>query len=408
MASLLSDLKDIPRDSKILLAASSSWLFTTGLVKSWQSLYLSLFGGYLLVGALATISIGLGLLLSYAGGHLGTAFSEKRVLVASISIAAVGYTLFALATTLELLVIGAILMSFTNLGAPCFNSLYFGGVQRERRGLASGLMTVAMNSAYFAAPIVSTHLLLSMLGFVGMMRVGLLLAALCFALNGALLTTLLRPTRRAGSELHQTRPRGVLLEGLQATRRAPQALKLLLTVAILEGVGYSISSTYEIFVITQIVGVSLEFYSIALLIYGLAYIPLALAFGRYADQGGRWRCALGFLVFPFVSLGLILSRGFWQLLFILLFGAVGVAAWMQAKYPLITDLTPRESLASVFSVFMTLPGLFALLAPLLGSLLLMAFPLEWLWLIEIAIYGIASILLLQAYRSQKGAVSLNG
>ena len=401
MASLLSDLKEIPRDSKILLAASSSWLFTTGLVKSWESLYLNLFGGYLLVGSLASISIGLGLLLSYAGGHLGTAFSEKGTLVASIAIASVGYALFALATTLEVLVVGAILMSFTSLGTPCFNSLYFGGIQRERRGLASGLMTVTMNSAYFVAPIVSTHLLLSLLGFVGMMRIGLLLAALCFALNSAILTALLRSTNQARPKPQQKGR--VLLEGLQATRRAPSALKFLLAVAILEGVGYSISSTYEIFVITEIVGISLELYSLALLIYGLAYIPLALTFGRYADQGGRWRCAAGFVVLPIVSLGLILSRGFWQLLFTLLLGAVGVSAWMQARSPLITDLTPRESLSSVFAVFMTLPGLFSLAAPLLGSLFLMTFQLEWLWFIEIAIYGVASILLLQAYRSWKNS-----
>jgi MFS family permease len=359
-----------------------------------------MFGGYLLVGAISTLALGLGLLFSFLGGHLGAAYSEKKMLVASILITAVGYATFALASTIDILVLGIILMTFSSLGAPCLNSIYFGEVQREHRGLASGTRTVAVNVAAFTAPIVSTHVLLSLLGFVGMMRTGLLITAICLTVNSGVVALLVRPNKGgAGKTSKEPKHMRLFFDGLHTTLRTSPALRLLLVVAILESVGYSISTTYEIFIITGIVGVTIDVYSVLLLIYGVLFIPLGFLFGRYADRGSRWRCALGFLFLPFINLALIFSRGFWQLLVLLMSGAVGVAAWYASKYPLITDLTPREKLASVFAVFLTLPSVFAFFVPFLSSLLLLSFPLEVLWMFEVSIFSCAAALILFAYRS---------
>lgn len=401
MASLLTDLKAIPRNSKILLGVSSSWYFSMGLISSWKNLYLNLFGGYLLVGILATVTIGFGILLSFTGGHLGAAYSEKKIIVISVSISAIGYGIFAFARTLEHLLLGVVLMAFMSLGSPCLNSIYFGEVQRQHRGLSSGLRTVGWNVAAFTAPIVSTHLLLTTLGFVGMMQTGLLLAAICLAASSAIIALLVHPAKfQSETETSSLPSKRLMLDGLHTTLNTSPVLRLLLIVTILEAIAYSISSTFLIFIITEIVGVTIDLYSVALLIYGLCFIPLGFLFGRYADRNGRWRCALGFLILPFVDIGLVLSRGFWQMMLVLLVGGVGLAAWMQAKYTLITDLTPRQKLASVFSIFITLPGLFAFFTPLLSSLLLLIFPLVWLWLLEATILGVAATTLLIAYHSQ--------
>jgi predicted MFS family arabinose efflux permease len=211
---------------------------------------------------------------------------------------------------------------------------------------------------------------------------------------------LVRPkTVDTGATRKTPKHQRVFLDGLQTTLRTSPALRLLLVVTILESVGYSISTTYEIFIITGIVGVPIDAYSVLLLVYGVLFIPLGFAFGRYADRGNRWRCALGFLMLPFINLALIFSRGFWQLLIILMSGAIGIAAWYASKYPLITDLTPRENLASVFSVFLTLPSLFAFFVPFLSSLILLSYPLEILWMVEVAIFSCAAALVLLAYRS---------
>ncbi|MFX1563052.1 MAG: MFS transporter [Promethearchaeota archaeon] len=401
MASLLTDLKAIPRNSKILLGVSSSWYFSIGLISSWKSLYISLFGGYLLVGFLATVTIGFGILLSFTGGHLGAAYSEKKIILASVSITAIGYGVFALANTLELLLLGVVLMTFMNLGSPCLNSIYFGEVQRQHRGLSSGLRTVCWNVAAFTAPIVSTHLLLTILGFAGMMQIGLFLTAFCLAASSAIIALLVHPDKLESDDKPSSpSDKRLMLDGLYTTLSKSPVLRLLLMVTILEAIAYSISSTFIIFIITEIVGVTIDQYSVILLIYGIFFIPLGFLFGRYADRKGRWRCALGFVILPFVDFGLVFSRGFWQMMFVMLVGAVGVAAWMQAKYTLITDLTPRQKLASVFSVFITLPSVFALFTPLLSGFLLLILPLAWLWLIEVTILGVAATSLLVAYNLQ--------
>ena len=400
MASIITDLKTIPRNSKVILAVFASWFFSSGLVSSWKNLFIKMFGGFLLVGAVSTVSLGLGLLFSFLGGHLGAAYSEKKIVVVSILITAVGYAVFALASSINILILGVVLMSFSSLGAPCLNSIYFGEVQREHRGLASGTRTVALNVAAFTAPIVSTHVLLSLLGFVGMMRTGLFLTAICLSVNCGVIALLVRPNkRRAETKLNPPKRKRLFLDGIHTTLRTSPALRLLLVVTILESIAYSISSTYEIFVITEVVGVTIEAYSLLLLIYGVLFIPLGFFFGRYSDRGSRWRCALGFLLLPFINLALIFSRGFWQLLILLMSGAVGVAAWYASKYPLITDLTPRENLASVFAVFLTLPSIFAFFVPFLSSLILLSFPLEVLWMFEVVIFSCAAALVLLAYRS---------
>ena len=400
MASIITDLKAIPRNSRVILGVSASWFFSAGLVSSWKNLFINMFGGFLLVGAVSTISLGLGFLFSFFGGHLGAAYSEKKIVVVSILITAVGYAIFALAISIEIIVLGLVLMTFSSLGAPCLNSIYFGEVQREHRGLASGTRTVAVNVAAFTAPIVSTHILLSLLGFVGMMRIGLLLTAICLTVNSGVIAFFVRPYKGDATSTRKTQKhKRLLLDGLQTTLRNSPALRLLLIITILESVGYSISTTYEIFIITDIVGVSIDAYSVLLLIYGVLFIPLGFVLGRYADRGNRWRCALGFLMLPFINLALIFSRGFWQLLILLMSGAVGIAAWYASKYPLITDLTPREKLASVFAVFLTIPSLFAFFVPFLSSLILLSYPLEVLWMIEVGIFGCAAVLILLAYRS---------
>ncbi|MFX1474593.1 MAG: MFS transporter [Promethearchaeota archaeon] len=399
MASIITDLKAIPKNSRVVLGVSASWFFSAGLVSSWKNLFINMFGGFLLVGAISTVSLGLGLLFSFLGGHLGAAYSEKKIVVTSILVTAIGYALFALASTVEILALGIVLMTFSSLGAPCLNSIYFGEVQREHRGLASGTRTVAVNVAAFTAPIVSTHVLLSLLGFVGMMRMGLLLTAICLIINSGVVALLVRPNKGDADAIRKTpKSKQLFLDGLHTTLRTSPALRILLVVTILESVGYSISTTYEIFVVTGIVGVTIDAYSILLLIYGVLFIPLGFIFGRYADRVSRWRCALGFLLLPFINLALIFSRGFWQLLIILMSGAVGIAAWYASKYPLITDLTPREKLASVFAVFLTLPSLFAFFVPFLSSLILLSFPLEALWMFEVCIFSSAAALVLLAYR----------
>ncbi len=400
MASIITDLKTIPRNSRVILGVSASWFFSAGLVSSWKNLFINMFGGFLLVGAISTVSLGLGLLFSFLGGHLGAAYSEKKIVAASILISAVGYAIFAIANTIDILILGVVLMTFSSLGAPCLNSIYFGEVQREHRGLAAGTRTVALNTAAFTAPIVSTHVLLSLLGFVGMMRTGLLLTAICLTVNGGVIALLVRPNkRRAETKPNPPKHTHLFLEGIHTTLRTSPALRLLLVVTILESIGYSISTTYEIFVITEVVGVSIDAYSVLLLVYGLLFIPLGFLFGRISDRGSRWRCALGFLLLPFINLALIFSRGYWQLALILVSGAVGIAAWYASKYPLITDLAPREKLASVFAVFLTLPSLFAFFVPFLSSLVLLSFPLEALWMFEVGIFGCAAALVLFAYRS---------
>ncbi len=400
MASIITDLKTIPRNSRVVLGVSASWFFSAGLVSSWKNLFINMYGGFLLVGTISTVSLGLGLLFSFLGGHLGAAYSEKKIVVSSILITAVGYAIFALASSIAIIILGLVLMTFSSLGAPCMNSIYFGDVQREHRGLASGTRTVAVNAAAFTAPIVSTHILLSLLGFVGMMRTGLLLTAICLTINSGVIAFLIRPNQGDTDTTRKTpKSKRLFLDGLHTTLRTSPALRLLLVITILESVGYSISTTFEIFIITGIVGVPIDAYSILLLIYGVLFIPLGFFFGRYADRGSRWRCALGFLILPFINLALIFSRGFWQLLMLLMSGAVGIAAWYASKYPLITDLTPRENLASVFAVFLTLPSLFAFFVPFLSSLILLSFPLEALWMLEVGIFSCAAALILLAYRS---------
>ncbi len=399
MASILTDLKTIPRNSRIILGVSVSWFFSAGLVSSWKNLFINMFGGFLLVGAISTVSLGLSLLFSFIGGHLGSVYSEKKIVVTSILFTAIGYALFALANTIDVLILGVMFMTFSSLGSPCLSSIYFGEVQREHRGLASGTKTVAVNVATFTAPIVSTHVLLSLLGFVGMMRTGLLVTAICLIVNSGLIALLVRTNQsETGTTSEKPEPKRLFLDGVHTTFRASPALRLLLVVTILESVAYSISSTFEIFIITEVVGVTIDAYSVLLLIYGVLFIPLGFLFGRFADRGSRWRCALGFLLLPFINLALIFSRGFWQLLVLLMSGAVGVAAWYACKYPLITDLTPRENLASVFAVFLTLPSLFALFVPFLSSVFLLSFSLEALWMIEVGIFGCGAALILLAYR----------
>jgi EmrB/QacA subfamily drug resistance transporter len=129
------------------------------------------------------------------------------------------------------------------------------------------------------------------------------------------------------------------------------------------------------------------------LAYLLSLASTILIFGRLADmKGRRWLYIMGFVLFSLSSLLCGLAPTLWILIITRVFQGAGAALLQANSVSIITFATPKEDLGKAIGIQASAQGIGLSLGPVVGGALLSFVSWKWLFLINLPVGVIGTIL----------------
>jgi MFS family permease len=323
--------------------------------------YLEVLGASALaIGAYGSFKRVVDTVYQYPGGWLADRFGRKRALVFFNLIAAMGYLVYLLTRSWEIVILGTLLvLAWSSMSQPAIFALIGDNLGRDKRAMGFSVQSIWKRIPIVLAPPIGGYLL-TRFGVVSGMHIGFLVSLL-FALAAIYLQ----------SRFYREKPRRHTeqREGIVTIwRRMPGALRQLLLADCFARFGSSLTAVYVVLLVINIRGVSLVAFgaltSAQMLTAIAGYIPAA----HYADRFGRRPFILVtfalFALFPIILVGLPAE---WL---IVAFVAAGLRELGEpARKALIVDLADASRRGRVIGFYYLIRGLVTIPAPLLGGLL---------------------------------------
>lgn len=333
--------------------------------------YLEILGASALaIGAYGSFNRVVHTAYQYPGGWLADRFGRKRALVLFNLIAAMGYLVYLLTRSWEIVILGTLLvLAWSSMSQPAIFALIGDSLGRDQRAMGFSVQSIWKRVPIVIAPPLGGYLL-SRWGMVSGMHIGFLVSLL-FALAAIYLQ----------SHFYREKPRRQNLKGEGVAtiwRRMPGALRRLLLADCLARFGSSLTAVYVVLLVINVRGMSPVAFgaltSVQMLTAIAGYLPAA----HLADRFGRRPfILLTFALFALFPIILVVLPAGWL---IVAFIAAGLRELGEpARKALIVDLAEESHRGRVIGFYYLIRGLVTIPAPLLGGLLWQrGFPLPFI------------------------------
>ncbi len=298
----------IAASSAVFLLGMGEELWKKFLPKYLEALGASTFG----IGLFGTVRDLFDAVYQYPGGWLADRLGRRRAFLIFIALAGVGYSIYLFSTTWLLIFLGlAFSMAWGSMASPAIFAVIGDSLPKERRSIGFTVQSILKRVPIMIAPIIG-GLFIAQMGVVGGVRTGLLIT-LGLAVVTVFIVLAVNIPVKLGEHVNI---RGVW-------RSFHYALKRLLISDIIIRTCEGMAEILIVIYVTNVIGVSMAQFGVLVAIQMatsiLVYIPAA----KIADRIGRKPFVIAtFLCFALFPLAVVLSNGFYSLIFAFVIGGL--------------------------------------------------------------------------------------
>jgi MFS family permease len=364
MKSLRRDLFGIDRN--VVAASSAAFLLGLGeeLWKRFLPKYIeALGGGPLAVGLFGTTRDLLDAVYQYPGGWLADHLGRRRALVIFIVLSAVGYLIYLLSPSWEIVFLGlAFSMAWQSMASPGIFAVIGDALPKERRAMGFTILSLVKRVPIIIAPIIGGYLVAS-LGIISGVRTGLAATIVLAAMTILIVLAVNLPINKGEA----TNVRGVWNSFHWTLRR-------LLVSDIIIRTCEGMSDIFIVIYVSNVIGIGLAQYGILVAVQMTTSILVYLPAAMIADRVGRKPFIMAtFLSFALFPIAVILSTGFYSLLVAFMIGGLREIGEPSRK-AIIVDLAEPHLRARSVGLYYLIRSLSITPAALIGGLLWTAAP----------------------------------
>jgi MFS family permease len=332
----------------ILIVCRCIWMFSTSIPRPYLSLYIRELGGSsAIIGLVNSLASVAGLFLYPMGGYI----ADSRGRVRLVGLATFGYALsmlpFAFAPSWEWIAAAAFLQGFLLFYGPVLTAIMGDSMPPGQRGLGFALEVGIPGALGILSPYVGGYLVdlwgigeampfLYKIGFgaavfVAMLRIFTLKETHVVARERVSVSDLPRMLKES------------YVSVIDTVKWMPRNLKSLTYLSIIHAFFISLAGPFWILFFSDGLGLSASQWGMLTLVAGGVRMVLAIPAGRLMDRYGRRRLMIPMMILtPLIPLWFMYSRGFTDLLILMVIKGSINAFLLPGFMSLVADYTPRE------------------------------------------------------------------
>jgi MFS family permease len=340
----------------------------------WGLYILELGGTKSSIGLLTTIHSLTALLVQLPGGIISDRLGRKRVILLASVLGFLPPIIYRYSIHWTMLIPGAVMTAFSNLGMPAMNALIADSLPEDNRATGFG----AFSMAWYLAIVVSIPLggyLLDRLGVLKGTHLGLLVSIVLTIPVVLIRWRYIEETVEVRSEEKiNMKPRFSVAQ----LKSVPREIWKLMLVAILSSFSFQVFWSYVVVYSVEEIGLTMMQWSYVSTISNFAAACFMIPSGFLSDRVGRKRIIIiSQLGLSLSSLCYAVSMGYSGIITARVLGSVGEglggnvmgsvggAVWQA----LVTGIAPVDSRGSILGLMATITGLVTTPAPVLGGYL---------------------------------------
>ncbi|HXG91413.1 MAG TPA: MFS transporter [Blastocatellia bacterium] len=351
-------------ERNIAVMSAAVFLFGAGeeLWKSFLPKYLEALGASAaVIGLFGTTRDLLDAIYQYPGGHIADRIGNRRALILFAALAALGYLVYALSPTWQIVFIGLVIsMAWVSMASPAIFAMIAEHLPKDRRAMGFTVQSILKRVPIMIAPTIG-GLLIQSYGVLHGVRTSLFIAV-ALALVAILLQ---RRLYVAGSELKESTP----IKLLAQFSAMDYALKRLLISDIFIRTCEGMVNVFVVLYVINVIGASSVQYGLLIAIQMGTSILVYLPAARLADRFGRKPFVVAtFLCFSLFPLAVALSRNFAMLVVAFIIGGLRETG-EPARKAMIVDLAEPTRRGRTVGLYYLVRSLSITPAALIGGLL---------------------------------------
>ena len=330
-----------------------SWIlmdFAREMPSTYYGLYVRALGGSAAtIGLIGFVSMIAQSLVQFPGGYLADKYGRKWLISTMTFGVALSYAFYALASSWQTIMLGAIISSLCMIYNPALNAMIMDSLPQDRRGMGFSIMNLINSVSTTPAPLIAGWLFME-LGLIPSMRVGYGLVVVAFLVAGVLRfrleETVKEPATINGRELAMAFPRSVT-EGMRVWETVPRSALILFITVVIVNFSYSLFQPVLLLYIVDDLGISEVNWAIIMTVLFVSMIALAIPLGKLIDRVGKKGPLLVSYLIWILIMPLLLYGDFFKLLVgmpvigvLQILGNAGSSA-------LFADLIPKENRGKV-------------------------------------------------------------
>lgn len=356
----LTDYFGLERNVVAVAGAMFLLGFGENLWKGFLPKYLETLGAPVLaIGLYGTLRDFLDGAYQYPGGWIADRYGRRRALLLFVGLAAVGYLLYALATTWHFVLLGLVFsMAWASMASPTLFAVVGDALPRERRAIGFTVQSVLRRLPIVVAPTLGGFAIVEY-GVSGGVRLGLSVTLVLAIVTLAVVARVRIPIVR---EATPTRIGGVW-------RSLPSPLKWLLFSDVFVRTCEGLVDVFLVIYATNVVGLNAPQYGMLIAIQSATAILVYVPASKLADRAGRKPFVIAtFLCFAAFPLAVILSESFLALSAAFVVGGLREVG-EPARKAMIVDLAQPDLRARSIGLYYLVRSVAIAPAALVGAIL---------------------------------------
>ena len=332
----------------ILVVCRCIWMFTTSIPRPYLSLYIRELGGTSatvgLVNSLASLA---GLFLYPLGGYIADSRGRVKLVGMATFLYAISFLLFAFAPSWEGLAVASFFQNLVLFYSPVLTAIQADSMPPGQRGTGFAIALAIPGALGILSPYVGGYLV-DAWGVIDACKVTYSIGFGAGILVALLRTFKLKETIKVTTKKFDISdsPR-ILKESyssfVDTLKWMPKNLRYLAILQVIHAFFVDLAGPLWILYAADILGLSASEWGLLSLIAGGIRFVLAIPAGRIMDRYGRRKLLIPLLwLMPITPVAFIFSRGFWDLLVIVILMEVANSFLMPGFQSLVADNTPRE------------------------------------------------------------------
>ncbi|MGY5854430.1 MAG: MFS transporter [Candidatus Thorarchaeota archaeon] len=404
-----SSVKDIFAWRNYSIYLLTAWVYNAGFaISSYFNLYLwTLYGDYILIGAMLTIYFVIAGITRMIGGYVGDVVDRKNLSVIAMLIYAAYYVVLGLYTDPVIVMVALMCLACVEIVKGGSSAYIMDNIPREHSGLALSLFTAGRSLGIITLLIFGA--MLPLIAFGESLRIIYLAIGILL-----LLCTVIRAVYLESSGKQERNGERHILKDFIAENG--RIIKLILTtvpgmlaVMIIDGISDSIFKFGALIYTNVTLDVEFAGINIILLATLIIQVPLLLKVGRFTDRMGVQKASLlVYAMMPISAYLLFIAEGFtyWMPLSVVssadsVFSGLGVifstpfiaivmkyvndSLWWLVLFALVRRKMPQKDTSKILAVFMTTVYICGSIGPLIGGFLFELMPHSWLFFIVLVL-----------------------
>jgi MFS family permease len=356
----LTDYFGLERNVVAVAGAMFLLGFGENLWKGFLPKYLETLGAPVLaIGLYGTLRDFLDGAYQYPGGWVADRYGRRRALLLFVGLAAVGYLLYAVATTWHFVLLGLFFsMAWASMASPTLFAVVGDALPRERRAIGFTVQSVLRRLPIVVAPTLG-GLAIVEYGVSGGVRLGLSVTLVLAIVTLAVVARVRIPIVR---EATPTRIGGVW-------RSLPSPLKWLLFSDVFVRTCEGLVDVFLVIYATNVVGLNAPQYGMLIAIQSATAILVYVPASKLADRAGRKPFVIAtFVCFAAFPLAVILSESFLALSAAFVVGGLREVG-EPARKAMIVDLAQPDLRARSIGLYYLVRSVAIAPAALVGAIL---------------------------------------